>query len=106
MKPPRAGPAIDCREPPADQSLVVAAVARRDDAPDDREREREEPAGAEALDGAEDDQLRHPPLGAAESRPEEEELSGVDKIRTPPVDYADVTDNRAGSGCAVVELGE
>ena len=41
----------------ADQPLVAAAVARRDDLADRREREREEPAGADPLDGAEDDEL-------------------------------------------------
>ena len=41
----------------ADQPLVAAAVARRDDHPDHRERQREEAAGADALDGAEDDEL-------------------------------------------------
>ena len=43
------------REDGADQPLPAAAVARRDDRPDHREREREEAARADPLDRAEDD---------------------------------------------------
>ncbi len=42
----------------SDQSLPLATVARRDDVPDHRQGEREEPARPDSLDGAKDDQLR------------------------------------------------
>src|SRR5438046_2383209 len=41
----------------ADQPLVAPAVAGRDDHPDHREGQREDAAGPDALDGAEDDQF-------------------------------------------------
>ena len=59
MNPPTAGPMIDDGgEDRADQPLPAAAVARRDDVADHGERQREQPACADSLDGAEDDQLR------------------------------------------------
>src|SRR5205085_248471 len=84
------------REDAPDQALVAASVARRDDAPDDREREREEPTGAEALERAEDDQLRHPPRRAAERRADEEEPDRDEEERPPPVDVAELPVQRHG----------
>ena len=43
----------------AEEALVLAALGRREQVADDRERDREERAGAEALDAAEQDQLPH-----------------------------------------------
>src|SRR5205085_2252096 len=72
----------------ADQPLPAAAVARRHDAADHREREREEAAGAEALDAAEDDELGHVLGGAAERRPDEEDGDRDQHQRPAAVDVA------------------
>src|SRR5205807_4139277 len=61
------------RERGSDQPLVAAAVARRDDVADGGEREREEAAGPQTLDTAEDDQLGHVLGEAAERRADEED---------------------------------
>ncbi len=57
----------------ADQALPAAAVARRHDVADHGQREREEPAGADSLNRAEDDQLRHRRREAAERRADQED---------------------------------
>ena len=57
-KPPSTGPSTRGRaEDGAEVALVAAALARRDDVADHRERQRHQAAAAEALDGAEGDQL-------------------------------------------------
>ena len=43
----------------SEEALVLAAFGRREEVADDREGDREEGAGAEALDAAEQDQLPH-----------------------------------------------
>ena len=60
-------------EDSAEQSLVAAAVARWDDVADDRDRDDDEPSGAEALQGPEDDQLRHVLREPAQHRSDEED---------------------------------
>ena len=54
QRPEHAGRAEDR----AEQALVLAALARRDEVADDRHRQHHQPAAAEALEGAEGDQLR------------------------------------------------
>ena len=58
MKPPSSGP-MHRRdaEYAAEETLVAAAIARRHDVADDRDRGDDEAAAAEALDDAEGDQL-------------------------------------------------
>ena len=43
----------------AEQALVLAALGGREEVADDRQRDREDGAGAEALDAAEGDELPH-----------------------------------------------
>ncbi len=57
----------------AEVALVLAALARRDDVADDRERHHHQSARAEPLQGAEGDQLRHRLREAAEHRPDQED---------------------------------
>src|SRR5207244_441421 len=80
----------------ADQALVAAAVPWGDDVPDRREREREEPAGAETLDRPEDDQLRHSPREAAERRADQEEADRDEEERTAAVDVPELPVQRHG----------
>ena len=67
--------ACDDRDPEdgAEEPLVAAAVARRDEIADDGHREHEQPAAAEALHGAEGDQLRHGLRQTAQRRAGEED---------------------------------
>ena len=98
MNPPTAGPMIDDGgEDGADQPLPAAAVARRHDRADHREREREEAAGADALDRAEDDELRHPLREAAERGADEEDRDRDQEQRPPPVDVAELAVERHAS---------
>ena len=57
----------------AEEPLVPAPLAGRDDVADHRDRRHDQPAGAEALEGAEGDQLGHVLREAAEHRPDEED---------------------------------
>jgi hypothetical protein len=68
----RPGHAAD-PEDGTEDALVAAAVARRDDVADDRLREDDEPAAAEALHRAEGDELAHALGLAAQRRPDEED---------------------------------
>ncbi len=47
------------REDPTEQPLVLASLARAEEVADDGERDREDGAGAKALDAAEQDELPH-----------------------------------------------
>ena len=91
ITPPSAGPAI---EPTAnvdrDEPLPAAARPRRDDPPDRRVREREQPAGADALHGPEGDQLGHPPREPAEHRADEEDPDRDHEQRLRAVDVAEL----------------
>src|SRR5829696_6627252 len=73
----------------ADQPLVAAAVARRHDHPDHREGQRKDPARADALDRAEDDELNHVLRRPAERRAEDEDRDRDDEERLAPVDVAE-----------------
>ncbi len=57
----------------AEEALVLAALNRREQIADHGQRDREEGAGAEALDAAERDQLPHGLAQAREHRPNQEE---------------------------------
>src|SRR5688572_11930906 len=57
----------------AEDALIPAAIARGDDVADDRLRRYHQPAPAEALDGAVDDELRHRAAHTAERRPDEKD---------------------------------
>ena len=80
----------------ADQALPAAAVARRDDVADHGEREREEPAGADALHRAEDDELRHRRREAAERRAEQEDDDREEEQVLAAVDVAELPVERHG----------
>ena len=54
-------------------ALVLGALPRRDDVADDGQRQREQPAGAEALDGAVERQLEHRLRESAEHRADDED---------------------------------
>ncbi len=99
MNPPSAGPAIEATgEGRADQPLVAAAVARRDDHADRGEREREEPACAEALDGPEEDELGHVLREAAERRADEEDRDRDHEEGATAVDVAELAVERHRDG--------
>ena len=68
----RSGDARD-REHRHAVGLVLASVARREDVAGDRHRERHDPAGAEALDGAAGDQLDHRVREPGQHRSDEED---------------------------------
>ena len=73
-KPPSSGPATtETPNTRAEQALVAAAVARRDEVADDGHRDDEQAAAAEPLDRAERDQLRHALRQPAQRRADEEE---------------------------------
>ena len=57
----------------AEQALVLAALGRREQVADDRERDREERAGADALDAPEQDELAHVLAQAGQRRTDEEQ---------------------------------
>ena len=57
----------------AEEALVLAALARRDDVADHGERGDDQAAAAEALQRAEGDQLRHVLGQAAQDRADEED---------------------------------
>ena len=80
----------------ADQALPAAAVARRDDVADHGEREREQPAGADALHRAEDDELGHRRREAAERRAEQEDDDREEEQVLAAVDVAELPVERHG----------
>lgn len=60
----------------AEQPLVLAAFPGRHEVADDRHGQDHEPAAAQALDGAEGDELRHVLRDAAEGGADEEDDDG------------------------------
>ena len=80
-----------------DVALVAPTLARGHDLGDDRHRERHQPAGAQALEGAEADQLGEVLSGAAQRRTgeehgdrgEEERLAAVEVARAAPQRHRD-----------------
>ncbi len=74
----------------ADQPLPAAAIPRRHDVADHGEREREDPARAEALHRAKEHELRHRLGHAAERRAEQEEDDREDEQVLAAVDVAEL----------------
>src|SRR6266576_3136483 len=94
------------REDRADQPLIAPAVPGRDDHPDHREGQREDPSGSDALNGAEDDQLPHVLRRTAEGRTEEEDHDRDDEEGLAAVDVAQLPVQRHGHGRAEHVRGE
>ena len=90
----------------ADQALVAASIAGRHDHADHRKRQREETAGADTLDGAEDHELPHVLCGSAERRAQEEDQDRDDEERLAPVDVAEPAVQGHGYGRAEHVSGE
>ena len=82
----------------AEQALVLAALARAEEVTDDRERDREDRAGAQALEAAEDDELPHLLGEAAEQRAEEEEADADHDHRPPPELVGELAVDRPAHG--------
>ena len=89
----RPGDAAD-PEDRAEDALIAAAVARRDDVADDRLREDDEPAAAEALQRAEGDELAHALRLAAQRRPDEEDDDRGLEDALAPVEVAELAVER------------
>jgi hypothetical protein len=83
-----------------DVALVAPALTRGHDLGDDRHRERHQPAGAQALQRAEGDQLRQVLRGAAQRRPGEEDADGGEEQRLAAVEVARPPPQRHGHGGA------
>ena len=84
----------DCTE----VALVLAAFSRRDDVAHNRERDHHEPAGAEPLQGAEADQLRHRLREAAERRSDQEDHDRGLQHTFAAVEVAELPVERPGDG--------
>ena len=82
----------------AEVALVLAAFARRDDVADNRERDHHQSAGAEPLQGAEADQLRHRLREAAERRPDQEDHDRGLQHPFAAVEVAELPVERPGDG--------
>jgi hypothetical protein len=83
-----------------DVALVAPALARRDDLADDRHRQRHQPAGAEALEGAEADQLAERAGHAGQSRAGQEDDDRRDEQRLASVEIAGAPPQRHRDGGA------
>ena len=79
-----------------DVALVAAALARLDELGDDRHRERHQPARAEALQGAERDQLAQRLRGPAQRRPGQEHRNRRLEERLAAVEVAHPAPQRHG----------
>ncbi len=82
----------------AEVALVLAAFAGRDDVADDRERDHHQAAGAEPLQGAEGDQLRHRLREAAEHRADQEDHDRGLQHALAAVEVAELAVERARDG--------
>ena len=80
----------------AEQALVLAAFGRREQVADDGERDREERAGAEALDAAEQDQLPHGLAQAGQRRADEEQGDADHQHRPAAEDVGQLAVERHG----------
>ena len=70
----------------AEQALVLAALGRREQVADDGERDREERTGADALDAAEQDELRHVLAQAGQRGADQEDADADHEDRLAPVE--------------------
>jgi hypothetical protein len=77
-------------------TLPPAAVTRRDEVADDGHGERDQRAGAEALDAARPDELRHRATGGADDRAGHEENEPEQDQRTAAVDIGQSPIDRHG----------
>ena len=84
----------------AEESLVLAALARRDDVADHGERGDDQAAGAQALQRAAGDQLRHVLGQAAQDRAGEEDQDRALQDRLAPVEVAELSVQGPGDGRA------
>ena len=89
----RAADARD-REHRARVPLIAAALPRRDDVTDDRQRHRHQPPRPEALDGSEADQLAHVLRQARQCRPDQEDHDRCLEHDLAPVQIADLAVER------------
>jgi hypothetical protein len=78
----------------AEEALVPAPLARRDDVADHGDRRHDQPAGAEALKGAEGNQLGHVLREAAEHRSDEEDRDRNLEDELAPVQVAQLSVDR------------
>ena len=78
----------------AEQALVAAALAGRDDVADDRLGADHQPAAAEALDGAEGDQLDHGVAEPRQDRADQEDHDGGLEEDLPAVLVAELAPQR------------
>ncbi len=69
----------------AEEALVLAALLGCEHVADDRQRDREERASADALDGAEEDELRHVLAEPGEGRADEEDDDADHEDRLAPI---------------------
>ena len=85
-------------EPPhrADEALVLAALARREEVGDRRLRERQQAAGADALQRAAGDELAHRLRRAAQQRADEEDRDRHDEQPPAPVEVRQLPVQRHG----------
>ena len=91
----RAGHRGDAEHGP-EVALVAAALAGRDDVADDAEGDREQAAAADALDGAEDDQLAHVLAEPGQGRADQEDDDRDLEDEAPPVEVGDLAPQRRG----------
>ena len=77
-------------------ALVAGPLPRRHDVADDRQRHREQAAGADALDRAERGQLVHRPGQAAERGADDEDRDGEQEERLAAVDVGQLAVQRGG----------
>src|SRR5207237_271967 len=68
-----------------EEALVPGPLAGRHDVGDDRERQRHQATGAQALHGPGEDQLGHVLRGAGQERADQERTDGEDQDRTAAV---------------------
>jgi len=79
--------------------LVARALLGRNDVPDDGLRQRDQPAAAEALEGAGDDQDQHAGRERARGRTGDEHADGDQQRDAPANDVAELAVDRRNHGC-------
>ena len=82
----------------AEESLVAAALAGREDVADDRQRQHDQPAAAQALQGAERDQLGHVLADSAQHRADQEQHDRRLQQRLSAVQIAELAVQGPGHG--------
>ena len=82
----------------AEEALVLAPLRRREDVADDRQRDREQRAGAEALDAAGTDELPHLLRQAGQQRADQEDADAEQEDRPPAEEVGQLPVDRAADG--------